>query len=1369
MLENNGTSYTVAAEVWTNPVQPNSTMTIGFVGSKAADVEAALSNFRLTEVVIGEGTPVIPIDPPVEDIEISASAALQENGDIAVSWTSNKQEGTFDILTSADGVNFTSVGTVTGVSEYLYTPESDFETLYFKVVQTVSEQSAQSNVVSVVNNKPSEDIVISANGAYDEESGDITVSWETNTDNGSFEIFMSEDGEEFVSIGTVTDVSEYVYDPATDFEEIYFKVIQTAGNKSAESNIVTVESNIVLSVITSANYDEENGNIKVSWITSFDKGTYEIFVSEDDENFTSLGVVENTKEYIYTPEGEFTVLYFKVKQTVGKLTAESESVSVNHSINWGDKTDTDNDGLPDVYEKYYFYTELSYPDTDDDGLPDGYEVYYLGTDPKKADSDENGTSDGDEDFDGDGLSNKREYELGTDSNTADTDNDGLSDSDEVNTYNTDPLKYDTDEDGISDADEIALGLDPTGAATDGIADSERTFVQHVGADSENFAVVNTDENPFEVSIDITAAGVAANNLHTQKSGYSNAIKNDAILGITPEFTYTDGLKVEDVIINFTIDNSAVNNYNNKYTDISDEFVGIKRLNVFKYFEDVNMLLPIETFHDVENNRVYTHTDELGTYCLMDMEIWLENLGITAEGLAENTEAAVFSARSMPVAYSDDAEDSEQEEQKYLDVVLVPYPGSFLIDETKSELRITSEEIFKCAAKENLDARIYFIDFLGGSIKTSDGKLYAETFEEAVSIINKQPAINSGHSETSFALYKALNYVNSTIVKEFRPDSKRFCFVIDVGGYPATDISLGAVPALKENDVIIGFSYNRGNTNADKYMLLATNAICEQAVIGSGRYNFGDFLVREIFGNHENEYPIVSAVGWSRINLDAPITKEYRDYSLVIKNDPSLLYDIIKEKELADTDGDELYDFQEIMFETEKGNDLITFDASGDVVLPNFEDCTGALPWNRRLFYVEEGLRRYADLAVFQDLYKIRILPIKSDPTSEDSDSDGIDDEEETFIGTSCLSIDTDKDGLDDCTEYINWYDPLDPNPDGDIYNDYEEFVNGTDPYALDFTTEAWAAEFVKGVVAGDIIEDPSIPALFGQIAGGVAPGVGTVADVRDTIVNAARGDWFMAGMSAIGIVPIGGDISKVATNITQFIAKNSDDASQIAELIIAFSKKSSTTFARTRVSFDDLIKIIPASSLDELIDAFKKSNMKISREFYLQVAEVAKKEGKKIPTILDNFPEATIKNVDKDLWDLPWILRGDAIDELLGNKPGIGLGNEIGLGHNYKTYDVFKKDTGIATSIKSIDPMCKSCRDVRGFENRLNRCLDQLDKGANTVFFEGGNHDVLGKALNLALPDVPISNEHLDVLNNFIKKSKQDFNIEVIVTIVKSS
>ncbi len=94
VLENNGTSYTIAAEMWTNPVQPNSSMSIGFVGSKAADVEALLSNFKLTEVVIGECGTVTPIDPPVEEIEITASTVYdEENDNITVSWNTNNPNG----------------------------------------------------------------------------------------------------------------------------------------------------------------------------------------------------------------------------------------------------------------------------------------------------------------------------------------------------------------------------------------------------------------------------------------------------------------------------------------------------------------------------------------------------------------------------------------------------------------------------------------------------------------------------------------------------------------------------------------------------------------------------------------------------------------------------------------------------------------------------------------------------------------------------------------------------------------------------------------------------------------------------------------------------------------------------------------------------------------------------------------------------------------------------------------------------------------------------------------------------------------------------------------------------------------------------
>ena len=1294
IIESNDNGYSIASQMWTNPIAGGGSVSIGLTANKKDSAEPAVSNVRLSEVVIdNSGSTDEPAVPGEEKIKITADAHYNANdGTADISWNTNVSNGTFDIMYSQDNIEYTQIASVSDENSYTYALGDICGTVYFKVRQTTeSGQVAESPAVSIDIPVPAvpEKPVVDVSAEYDPETGYIVVSWETSVDGGTFDIYVSVDGGEFSKIGSVSDTTAFSFAPEVS-GSYDIKVVQTtAAGMIGESSVVNVSCTIPDPI---------------------------------------------------------------------------------QDIDWSEATDTDNDGLRDVYEKYYFETDPENADTDGDGLPDGYEVYYLGTEPKKADSDDNGISDADEDFDKDGLSNLREYELGTDPNNADTDSDGLTDNDEISKYGTDPLKYDTDEDGISDGDEVALGLDPTSASTNGTPDSERTFMQHIGTDSENLSAVNTDDNPFKVSIDIKAAGIAADNLSAHESGYSNAIKNDAVLGVSPEFVYTDGLKVEDVVINFDINDSAVNNTNGKYTSLSDEFVGIKRLNVFKYFEDVNMLLPIETLHDVESGRVYTHVDELGTYCLMDMEVWLENLEIAAESSAVSSQSVNLFAddntvnEAVSVYDAIPLSDDNEEEQKNLDVILVTYPNKSLLDTTKSELKITCKSIFEQAEKDNIDARVFFVSFLGSSIETPDGNIYACSYEEAEEIIDRHAGITSALDEKSYALYKALNYSANNCVPQFRENSDRFCFVIDVCGFPQVDSGIGAIATFNKNNVRLSFAYNPNNVNALNYALLSSGA-CEEAVLGGGRFNFEDFIIREIFGEHENEYPIISAVGWKRINLDKPITKECRDFSFVVKTDPSLRYDIIKNNELADTDGDELYDFEEIMFETKEGNDLITFDASGNAVLPNFEDCTGALPWNRRIFYVEEGLRRYADVAKFQDLYKLRILPIKSDPTNIDSDEDGIDDEEESFIGTNCLTTDTDKDGLDDCTEVINWYDPLDPNPDGDIYNDYEEFVNGTNPYALDFTAEAWAAEFVKGVVEGDIIEEPSIPALLGQIAGGIAPGVGTVADVRDTIVNALRGDWFMAGMSAIGIVPVGGDVSKAAANIAQFIAKNSDNASQIAELIIVFSKKSSGTLTRTRASFDDVIKLIPASSYDELFEIYKKSNGKISRKHYLQVIEAAKKAGKEISTIADDFPNATIIEDLKGVWnDGPWI-RGSKIDEAL-NLHSTGKG----LGKNFPIADRFENGTLIST--KSIDLGAKTYLDPEKLSKRIEKYIEQLENfedGVKKWTKDGkvkwGDGDPLelssikNKKLELAFPDIPITEAQASIINMYAL----DYDISIVI------
>ena len=951
VLENNGTSYTVAAEMWTNPVQPNSSMTIGFVGSKAADVEALLNNFRLTEVVIGEGGIITP-DPK---LEITANAAYDEaSKNITVSWSTNNPNGVFDILMSVDGKNYISVGTVENASEFVYTPEGDSETLYFKVIQTADNKSAESNVVTVANS--ADNFEISANAVFDKESGNIAVSWLTSKENGSFEIFVSEDGDNYTSVGVVENTTEFVYTPEKDFETLYFKVVQTAGSKSAESNVVKVSgSETALDIIAGAYYDEDSSNIRVIWITNNENGTFEVFMSEDDENFTSLGTVENTKEFIYTPDGEFEVLYFKVKQTVDTEFAESESVAAYYPIDWEDETDTDNDGLTDVYEKYYFETDPTNPDTDGDGLPDGYEVYYLGTDPTKADTDDNGISDGDEDFDKDGLSNLREYELGTDPNSADSDSDGLIDGEEVNKYNTDPLKVDTDDDGVTDKDEIDLGLDPTNASTDGIPDNERTFEQSVGADTDNFASVNTDENPFKVSVDVTAAGVAANNLYADESGYAAFVSNEAILGITPEFFYNDNLKVEKITINFDIDSDYVANTNGKYVSVSDEFVGIKRFNVFKYFDDINMLLPIETFHDVANNRVYANVDEMGTYCLIDMEIWFEKLGVEPKS-AEPQVMALSSedASSFKVSTNDN-----------LDVIIVLYTSSPYLDHMKSELITTADEIFKKAEEQNVSARIHYVAWTGGVyLNANTGEDYAENLEDVTAMINRSVVINTAAlSSTDYMLTKAISGIKNNVSGNLQENSKKYCFIVDAGCSPACSTTHYGIQALQEQGYDFSFIYAPGNYNVANYNAISSNNSCFQIQIKPGRMMFSDFVIEHIFA--EEEAIIIKSNDFERLPDD---------------------FGEISTTSTQDYDGDGVPDVDEIDWETINNYSVTTYSLQkSNKYLVKYK--TLALDKNVNL-----AMKRYHKPNWFnKDIEDTEVIIVQSDPTTIDTDRDGFDD------------------------------------------------------------------------------------------------------------------------------------------------------------------------------------------------------------------------------------------------------------------------------------------------------------------------------------------------------------------------------------------
>ena len=90
-------------------------------------------------------------------------------------------------------------------------------------------------------------------------------------------------------------------------------------------------------------------------------------------------------------------------------------------------------------------------DSDDDGMPDVWEELF-GLDKNNPDDA------GEDTLDMDGLTNLQEFENGSDPTDADSDDDNLTDGDEVNITETDPADADSDDDNLTDDVETDTGV-----------------------------------------------------------------------------------------------------------------------------------------------------------------------------------------------------------------------------------------------------------------------------------------------------------------------------------------------------------------------------------------------------------------------------------------------------------------------------------------------------------------------------------------------------------------------------------------------------------------------------------------------------------------------------------------------------------------------------------------------------------------------------------------------------------------------------------------------------------------------------------------------------------------------------------------------
>ena len=198
IIESNDDGYSIASCMWTNPIACGESTSIGFTASKETSETPAVSNIKLSEVIIDRSGSVPsdnPVEPSEDELNITADAQYIENdGTAVISWNTNVNNGTFEVMYSEDNIEYTQIASVSDAKTYTYALGDIYGTVYFKVRQTTEGgQVAESSDVSVdipvpvVPEKP----VVDVSAEYDPETGYIVVSWETSVYGGTFDIYVS--------------------------------------------------------------------------------------------------------------------------------------------------------------------------------------------------------------------------------------------------------------------------------------------------------------------------------------------------------------------------------------------------------------------------------------------------------------------------------------------------------------------------------------------------------------------------------------------------------------------------------------------------------------------------------------------------------------------------------------------------------------------------------------------------------------------------------------------------------------------------------------------------------------------------------------------------------------------------------------------------------------------------------------------------------------------------------------------------------------------------------------------------------------------------------------------------------------------------
>ncbi len=653
--------------------------------------------------------------------------------------------------------------------------------------------------------------------------------------------------------------------------------------------------------------------------------------------------------------------------TNGDVTAGDVGTMQNYTRDWSEMRDTDGDGLPDEYENH-IGTDIHETDTDGDELTDGYEELYSCTDPLDQYTVDENIMDSELDPDEDGLTMLEEAGLETDSLNPDSDEDGLIDGEEVDIYGTKPMEWDTDQDTINDGDEVKVGLDPLNPETYGYPDAEYQYEAEIAEDSEILEKINADNTDYQMSLAIKGQGSVISELIVRESAYEEILASETVVGCTPEILHRGTGTVEEVTVKFKIHDANIYD-----TYGADSLQGVKRYHIFLYYEEENMPVPLETVIDEETNTISATVDRVGTFCVVDMEKWLDHIGFEIK-VSETPQLMSLAMEKGNAEEGTSSETSDWEQQ-----VIRPEPGveGILIQDKFDIAFCLNKGTFPYGCSIGNTMRERVLDLIEYFYSISD--------DVRVTIIDADGNI-VGITECVEGIEVAAELVDMALAKpkDYQYFDKQVKTMAKNVEWREDTLKLAVFWGTLSLSERLGQEWDELTNREIRCALICSDYCGYHSSLAQKVRNAGGFAttcdssIAAISGemyrtNMKFGYNIITSTSMKKIVLDQEIT----NYSSV------------------DSDGDNLPDWKEVRTNRVK----MKGDISGKYILPTYYEYmkkyVGEYEW------MLNWAARYYDLenldgkTVEEFLDEIYVLPVKSDPTLVDSDGDGISDYDES--------------------------------------------------------------------------------------------------------------------------------------------------------------------------------------------------------------------------------------------------------------------------------------------------------------------------------------------------------------------------------------